>query len=107
VRSPYGHIDIDRLENDAGILAGELAAPTAWLARNILQAMEWRFLRPITHGLSACPPLAPGMLAFGDAAMQSGASDAVDQAAVLFARREEDSTDGDAWAALGWTYTGE
>jgi hypothetical protein len=37
--------------------------------------------------------------------MQSGASDAVDQAAVLFRHAvREDSTDGDAWAALGWTY---
>jgi len=78
------------------------------LARNILQAMEVE-IPEADHPLASAPPSTPrtGYASYlrGRAAMQSGASDAVDQAATLFRHAvREDSTDGDAWAALGWTY---
>lgn len=78
------------------------------LARNILQAMEVG-LPEADHPLASAPPSTPrtgyGSYLRARAAMQSGASDAVDQAMAAFRHAvREDSTDGDAWAALGWTY---
>ncbi len=78
------------------------------LARNILRAMEVEIPRPdhpLTRTLSASSRAGYGSYLQGRAALQSGAPDAIGQAMRAFEHAVlEDSSDGDAWAALGWTY---